>query len=191
MKRSRAGLLVIAALAALASAQPSLAAPDYVDVLSGQSTGSLEGGQPDYETVAVHVAYGHCAQNWVEAKTGLKLPGHWTFEIEPWLEAHTQTEGKVDLGTSFNLRIQPRGCGDLVPYLKGGTGVMVSSRDTLEQSTQWNFSSFGGAGIEARTGAESWLGLEWRIRHFSNLSIKDPNSGVDTTYWLLSYRQAL
>jgi Lipid A 3-O-deacylase (PagL) len=167
------------------------AAPEYVDVLAGQSKGTLELGQPSYTTVGMHLAYGHCAQDWLESRSGLRLPGHWTFEVEPWLEGHTETPGKFDLGASFNLRIDPGGDAEVVPYIKAGTGMIISTRSTEEQSTQWNFSSFGGAGIEVKAGGDSWVGIEYRIRHFSNLSVLDPNSGVDTTYWLLGFRQMI
>jgi|GEM_PF-1217272 len=77
---------------------------------------------------------------------------------------------------------------DYSPYVKVGVGVDYMTLHTKEQSTQWNFGSQIGLGLEIPLARGFELDLEYRFKHVSNASIRHPNSGIDSSAWLVGLR---
>jgi hypothetical protein len=108
------------------------------------------------------------------------------FQLEPFLSLVTQPKINTEVGTSFLLKLGllPEGS-KFQPYVKAGTGIIWLSQHTLEQSTQFNFLVQGGAGLHYFFKQATAFTLEYRFRHLSNASIKQPNSGIDNHFCLL------
>ena len=108
------------------------------------------------------------------------------FQIEPLLALATSPDINMETGISFLFKfgLLPESS-KLQPYIKGGSGMVYMSQHTLEQSTQFNFISHAGLGFHWFFEPKRALTLEYRYRHLSNASIKQPNSGIDSHYALL------
>ena len=146
-----------------------LPAWDYIWVSSGYMVDDELADKDDYEITPVYVAIGRA------------LNDKWDFELEPFVNPVIGPETNVEFGLSFNLVWHPFGKDKkLSPYLKGGTGPGYTTQHTNEQGSQWNFFSFAGAGIEWKVNERCSLSLEYRIRHFSNAGLEEPNKGVNT-----------
>lgn len=113
-------------------------------------------------------------------KLGINPYGLVQFQIEPFLSNIYQPNANLEAGNSFflklgllpdNYRIQP--------FIKGGLGLIWMSQHTREQSTQFNFLVNGGAGLHYFFTRDNAFTLEYRYRHLSNSSIKQPNSGIN------------
>lgn len=108
------------------------------------------------------------------------------FQIEPFLNCAIQPQTNLEGGLAFCLKF-----GFLPddfrfqPYLKIGWGMIYLGQHTLEQGTQFNFISFLGSGLHYFFNKNNALTFEYRFRHLSNASIKQPNRGVETQFLLL------
>ena len=118
-------------------------------------------------------------------KFGFNPPSLVQFQLEPFLSLVTTPDSNLEVGTSFLLKLGllPENW-KLQPYVKGGVGMIYISQHTLEQSTQFNFISQLGLGFHYFINKDQALTLEYRFRHLSNASIKQPNSGIDNHFYL-------
>jgi len=107
-----------------------------------------------------------------------KVKGLLEFVVEPFLTPVISPDKNVEFGTHFMIKYGYK-FGNFMPYIEGGTGFMYTTQHTREQSTQWNFTSQAGLGFYYFLREDLALNIGYRYRHFSNLSIKHPNSGVD------------
>ena len=165
------------------------ATADYVEVLSGYSRAPLEAPQTeDYETVPLRVALTNDAEPQLRRIFGSVADGKWEFQIEPFIDTVYMPRTNFEAGVALGLKYTFESDGDVHPYLKVSTGPMYTSQPTLEQSTKFNIGSQGAIGLQIDVSDESGLLLEARFRHFSNASIKTPNSGVDGNYLLAGWR---
>jgi opacity protein-like surface antigen len=73
------------------------------------------------------------------------------------------------------------------PYLIGGGGVMYITQHTREQSLQWGFTPQFGTGVTYFLKKNMAVNLEYRRRHFSNASIKQPNSGINADMFMVGF----
>ena len=71
------------------------------------------------------------------------------------------------------------------PYIIGGGGVQYISQHTREQSTQWGFTPQFGTGFSYFFKKNLALNLEYRRKHFSNASIRQPNKGINMNTFLV------
>ena len=70
-------------------------------------------------------------------------------------------------------------------------GPIYSSQHVNEQATKLNMVSYAAVGLQYRLNDRGALSVEaWR-RHYSNGSLRSPNSGVDTVDWLVGYQMNL
>ncbi len=119
-------------------------------------------------------------------KVGLNPPGLVQFQIEPFLSFVIQPEANIEVGNSFLLKLGllPE-TSKFQPYIKSGVGMIWMSQHTLDQSTQFNFLLHFGSGLHYFFSKENAFTLEYRFRHLSNASIKQPNRGIDAHSALL------
>jgi hypothetical protein len=180
--------VAMALITALACPFTVQASSDYVTVLTGIGQGNLEAPQLDYRIQHIVVAYGRDIKPYIQRRLHLNPPGKWDFRWEPFFTNITSPGRNVEAGCMASLRIGiPVSDAHWLPYIVGGTGPMYTSQHTREQSTQWNFVSYGALGVEYRMDEHSAVCAEVWTRHYSNASIKDPNDGIDTRDWLIGY----
>jgi hypothetical protein len=187
MKSARTWLAFLWVLS-VAIANPTLcrASSGYLEVQLDRGSGILKAPQPDYSATRVGVAIGRDLKPWLKRKLGWNPDGEWSVRLEPYAALIDSPDSNFELGCAAGLRIAMP-LGDVAPYVHASTGPFYTSQRTLEQSTHFNFASYGGIGVEVKLDDESGLTLERYVRHFSNASLKDPNDGVDTRGWLLGY----
>ena len=163
------------------------ASAEYVTVLTGFGHGNLNPPQLDYRDQHLAVAFGRDIKPFMQRRWHMHPPGDWDFRWEPFY-SHVSSPGRnLEVGCMASLRIGFPTRGRWEPYIAGGTGPMYTSQHTLEQSTQFNFVSYGAAGIEYRCSERTAISMEVWTRHYSNGRIKEPNAGVDTHDWILGY----
>lgn len=106
------------------------------------------------------------------------------FMVEPYIGGIISPDTNFETGFGLLLKYGYK-IGKFVPFLQTGVGFQYSTQHVREQSTQWNFQVQGGAGIHYFFKENKAINLEYRARHFSNASIKSPNTGVDLESILL------
>jgi hypothetical protein len=118
------------------------------------------------------------------SKVWINTKGRADFILEPFVNAISSPASNVEAGSNFLLQYVFPLNKKFQPYIKGGLGVLYMSQHTLEQSTQYNFLPQGAAGIQYFLKDNLAINLEYRYRHLSNASLKDPNSGIDSNLYL-------
>jgi hypothetical protein len=154
-----------------------------IEFLLGYNRGELSQKQ-DYRFINFAVALDFNLKS-LTRKIGFNPACLVQFQIEPFLGFVVQPESNIEAGTSFlfKLGLLPE-TWKFQPYIKGGTGMVLMSQHTLEQSTQFNFISSAGAGLHYFFKQGAAFTLEYRFRHTSNASMKQPNRGIDTHSYL-------
>ncbi|MDD3726582.1 MAG: acyloxyacyl hydrolase [Candidatus Ratteibacteria bacterium] len=107
------------------------------------------------------------------------------FQLEPFVSLVSSPDVNAEVGLVFFIKYTFPIKFPVKPYVRGGSGVILITQDTEEQSTMFNFASQSGYGLSIDIGKNKYLLLEYRNRHVSNADIKQPNSGIDSYIWLL------
>ena len=107
------------------------------------------------------------------------------FQLEPFVSLVSSPETNGEIGCVFFIKYTFPLKFPVKPYVRGGSGIIVITQETEEQSTLFNFASQSGYGISIDIGKDKYLLVEYRNRHVSNADIKQPNSGIDSYIWLL------
>lgn len=155
-----------------------------IEFLSGFGRGRLVQKQ-DYQLVPLIIAFDFDIKP-LTKRIGFNPASLVCFLIEPYVSLVAAPETDIEAGTSFLFKVGLVPEGSLFqPYIKSGVGVSYISLHTHEQSTQCNFISHLGAGFHYFLNEKLALTFEYRFRHLSNASIKQPNSGIDTHYALM------
>ena len=117
---------------------------------------------------------------------GLKLPGLFQFQLEHFISAVSQPDANVELGNAFMLKlgVLPETF-KFQPYIKAGVGMLYMTQHTREQSTQFNFLEQGAVGAHYFFSKKIGITMDCLFRHVSNASIKHPNHGINTLFYLL------
>ncbi|MCM8829747.1 MAG: acyloxyacyl hydrolase [Candidatus Omnitrophica bacterium] len=109
------------------------------------------------------------------------------FQLEPFASLVSSPDVNGEIGLVFFIKyIFPLNF-PIKPYLRGGSGIIVITQETEEQSTLFNFASQSGYGLSVDIGRGRYILIEYRNRHVSNADIKKPNSGIDSYIWLLGF----
>jgi hypothetical protein len=118
-------------------------------------------------------------------KIGLNPPILMQFQLEPYISGVSSPNANVEVGSGFALKfgLLPESFA-LQPYIKAACGMLYMSQHTLEQSTQFNFYEYGGAGAHWYFNQHWGLTVEYRFRHLSNSGIRQPNSGINNEFVL-------
>lgn len=144
--------------------------------------------QDDMEVVDLGLRLGFDLKPFVK-KFGFEPKGLLEILHEPFLGAITSPRSNMELGLAMLLRYGYPLTGKLYPYIEVGSGFYYMTLSTREQSTQFNFVDQGGAGLLYFLRDDLAVSAGYRIRHISNASIKEPNSGIDSDVYTvgLSY----
>ncbi|MEW6272451.1 MAG: acyloxyacyl hydrolase [Thermodesulfobacteriota bacterium] len=106
--------------------------------------------------------------------------------VEPWIAGVTNHQDAVEVGVHpIVLKLAYDRGQWVVPYLTAGTGVMYTGLQGLELGGPFEFSSYGGGGIQFFFTDQLGLNLSYRWRHISNAGIEEPNRGLDTQFVLI------
>ena len=150
-----------------------------VAVLSGYSSSDLKGHSDDYDVVPFIVRYSYDPNDLLD-RFGMGLPGLWRFNMEPFFGQVISPSNNFEAGCAFLLRFAvPLGEDRVRLFVEGGAGPMYLGRDTVEQSTHFNFINYAGAGCSVKVRPDMAIEGSFRLRHVSNAGINHPNSGID------------
>lgn len=147
-------------------------------ILTGVGTGDLR-NQNDYVPVPIiwHIGYDFKP---ILKKINITPEAIVELYLEPQINPVVSPSTNVEFGCGIGFQIIFNPPAKIRPYLTFGSGLIYITQSTEEQSTKYNFQDQAGCGIYYFLDEERAVNLGYRIRHISNLSIKRPNSGIDT-----------
>jgi opacity protein-like surface antigen len=159
-----------------------------VEFLSGYGTAKIK-NKKDYRIVPFYLAFDLNLKNLL-VKKGINYWGLQQFIIEPFVSYAFSERKNAEAGSNFGIKLGLLPDDWVIqPYLKAGVGAIYLTQHFKNQSTQFNFTEYAGAGLHFFPVKNIALTLEYRYRHISNADIKFPNNGIDTNIGLcgLSY----
>ena len=157
--------------------QPVKESSSWIDAVGfsyGQSKDSI-----DIYRLTLRKDFG---SRWWESDIGY-LSGYWEGSLNYW-------NGRGD--DNYGIAISPvfayyfNTSENLHPYIEGGIGVSLWSRDTMgprDLSSSFLFEDRIGLGLRMK----HW-DLSFRYMHYSNAGIKKPNDGIDIFIGSVNYR---
>ncbi len=155
-----------------------------VGVVTGFIAGDLK-QQDDLEAVALGVRFGFDLKPFTKKMFNFNPKGLLQIVYEPFLNTITSPHANIELGLPFFLKYAYPLTEKLYPFVEVGSGPYYMTLSTYEQSTQFNFISQGGAGLSYFVKDDLSINVEYRRRHVSNASIKEPNGGIDADVYLV------
>ncbi|XCF05003.1 acyloxyacyl hydrolase [Tamlana crocina] len=106
---------------------------------------------------------------------------NWEEKRDLFLQKRTVKEYVLNLGFVVRYKL----IGDLSTFAIGGVGPMISDKATERLAKGYAFSDVFGLGLSYQI--NRWqVGFQYSVRHTSNLEMKYPNSGHNTTNTELS-----
>jgi len=155
-----------------------------IGFFSGWGKGSLNKEDEDYEILPLTLRFGFDITRAFRKTATSDFVG---FLVEPFINPVLSPDSNVEVGCSLLLKYA-RSLGDrFSPYIEGGTGVIYTSQDLEQQSTNWNFLLQGGCGLYYFVRENTSLNVGYRFRHFSNAGVERPNGGIDAHCVLIGF----
>jgi lipid A 3-O-deacylase len=114
---------------------------------------------------------------WYRGNLDLLIEGACLFEYHP---EHGFAGGGT-LMLRYNFLQHQR----VVPFVELGGGILGTDLDLKEQSDGFNFSVQGGVGAHYFVLPHVAVTAEWRLHHISNAGLRQPNSGINDSLFLL------
>lgn len=108
-------------------------------------------------------------------------------EVGPFVNPIIMPKNEIEFGSDLLIKIGYKGWGRIMPYFKGGSGLIYASPRFERQSTKLNFLVQAGSGISYFLNEKESINVEYRYRHFSNAGIKYPNGGVNVGEILIGF----
>lgn len=152
-------------------------------VYSGWASGKLKYFQGDYEMIPLHFQIGFDITSLLR-DININPSGRLKFFFEPFLNTVLNPSENIEVGNNFMLQYSQPLTQKFSMYFEGGLGLLYTTQHIYEQGTQFNFTQQLGAGISYLFSKNKTINLGYRFRHFSNLDIEEPNSGIDMDYIL-------
>jgi opacity protein-like surface antigen len=115
--------------------------------------------------------------SWYKGNLDLLIEGASLFEYHP---EHGFAGGATLLFRYNFLQIE-----HIVPFLEAGAGILGTDLDLHGQSDGFNFSVQGGLGFYYFLQPRWAVTAEWRLYHISNAGLRQPNSGINSSLFLL------
>lgn len=156
---------------------------EAVEIFSGYFQGELDDTKKDYTGVPLLVSFDFDLKPLI-SKVGITPKGRVNFIIEPFINTIIKPNDNLEAGGNFLFKYTFPLTDFFQPYIKGGLGFLYMSTHTLEQSTQYNGLPQAGGGFHLFFKENIAFSCEYRYRHLSNGSIKDPNRGIDVEMFL-------
>lgn len=158
---------------------------EALEIFSGFLSAELT-GKADYECMPLLVAFDFDSRPLLE-KIGVSASERLDLVIEPFLTPVISPDSNIEVGTNFLVKYSLPVTSAVSPYIKAGVGLLYMSQHTREQSTQVNFLPQAGAGLHFFVDKSKALSFEYRFRHLSNASLKQPNKGIDAHMYLAGF----
>ncbi len=179
-------LLPALLLAVLLTSWPSAAAEDRSGV---QQWGLLSGyGPSSRDNIFIVPLFGRAA--WLlpdfvdEPLHAVDLNLKWV--VEAWVAGVFDGQDAFEGGVNpITLKLDYDAGQRFVPFGIGGVGAMYTGLQGQDLGGPFEFDSFIGVGVHTFLNDHAALTLSWRIRHISNASIKQPNRGLNTNFFLV------
>ena len=151
----------------------------FGDGLWGSNNGNLK--EIRYAAFKPHWAIGLTDPlgegSWYKGNLDLLIEGASLFEYHP---QHGFAGGATLLFRYNFLQIER-----IVPFVEIGAGLLGTDLDLNEQSDGFNFSIQGGLGFHYFLKPRWAVTAEWRLHHISNAGLRQPNSGINSSLFLL------
>ena len=154
-----------------------------VGLLTGYGTASLD-DQSDYGIIPILTQFGFDI-NPLARKLHINPRGTIEGVVEPLMNVVISPDTNAEVGCSFLLKYSDHITSRIAPYIEGGFGIIYTTQHTREQSTQYNFLSQVGVGLQFFLNEKFALTGGYRFRHMSNAGIKTPNRGINHHFALL------
>ena len=148
-----------------------------VGLLTGYGTASLD-DQSDYEIIPILPQFGFDI-NPLARKLHINPRGTIEGVVEPLMNVVISPDTNAEVGCSFLLKYSDHITSRIAPYIEGGFGIIYTTQHTHEQSTQYNFLSQVGVGLQFFLNEKFALTGGYRFRHMSNAGIDSPNRGIN------------
>jgi len=148
-----------------------------VGLLTGYGTASLD-DQSDYEIIPILPQFGFDI-NPLARKLHVNPRGTIVGVVEPLMNVVISPGTNAEVGCSFLLKYSDHITSRIAPYIEGGFGIIYTTQHTHEQSTQYNFLSQVGVGLQFFLNEKFALTGGYRYRHMSNAGIDSPNRGIN------------
>jgi hypothetical protein len=153
-------------------------------VVTGFVRGGLK-GQKDFNAVVTGMRFGFDLKPFTKKMFNFEPKGLLEIVYEPFINTITKPNANVEFGLPFFFKYAYPVTSKFYPFVEVGTGPYDMTLSTYEQSTQFNFISQGGAGISYFIRDDLSVNVEYRKRHVSNASIKEPNGGLDAHVYIV------
>ncbi len=154
-----------------------------VGILTGYGTASLD-RDDDYEVIPILPQFGFDI-NPLARKLHINPRGTIEGIVEPLMNVVISPDTNAEVGSSFMLKYSDHITSRIAPYVEGGVGIIYTTQHTYEQSTQYNFLSQAGVGLQFFLNKKLALTGGYRFRHMSNAGIDSPNRGINYHFALL------
>ncbi len=154
-----------------------------VGLLTGYGTASLDRGD-DYDVIPVLTQFGFDINPLAE-KLHVNPRGTIEGVVEPLMNVVISPGTNAEVGCSFLLKYSDHITSRIAPYIEGGFGIIYTTQHTHKQSTQYNFLSQVGVGLQFFLNEKFALTGGYRYRHMSNAGIDSPNRGINHHFALL------
>ena len=155
-----------------------------VSFLTGYGVANISEGY--YEILVCNPRFEFSAKP-LAKKINFRPVGVLNFVVEPFANVITQPNSNVEVGISLLLKYGHHFTSSLLGFIEGGTGMLYTSQNTLEQSTRFNFISQCGLGFQYSFTPGWALSGEYRFRHISNAGISEPNDGINLSLFLIGF----
>ena len=156
-------------------------------VVSGYGVAPLDKTSSDYEVIPLLPQFGFDIHPLAE-KIHIKPKGLLEFVVEPLMNLVINPGTNAEIGCSFMLRYSDKITSRIAPYFEGGLGMIYTTQHTHKQSTQFNFITQAGLGLQFFLNKHVALTGGYRFRHLSNADIDKPNRGIDSHFGLVGVR---
>ncbi len=155
-----------------------------IGVVTGFLHGDLK-NQHDLNAIVFGMRFGFDLKPFTKKMFGFDPKGILEIVYEPFINTITEPRSNVELGLPFFIKYAYPLTEKFYPFIEVGTGPYYMTLSTEEQSTQFNFVSQGGAGFSYFIRDDLSINVEYRMRHVSNASIKEPNGGIDASVYII------
>ena len=110
-----------------------------------------------------------------------------SFYLEPKLNPVISPEKDIEVGISFGIKYMYPLKNRLYGYIAGSVGPHLITVQTEDQANGFIFFDTIGTGLSFFLTKKSAINLEYRLRHISSASIKQPNGGINSHISAIGY----
>ena len=114
---------------------------------------------------------------WYRGNFELLLEGAFIINVEP--------QSGFAGGATAMFRYNFLAGDTFIPFLELGAGIVALDFNLADQADGFTFTPQGGVGFHYFVSERTALTAEWRLHHFSNAGINEPNNGINSSLFLI------